>query len=144
MAKRRARKASPARKASRAKPRAKKTAKAAKTARATNAKRSRRAVKAARAPEVNAAAKARRERSLQAIRRYERGLDAMQRKDFVAAEKALREVLGDYPEERELHERARLYVKICERESGTSRAGAAIGGGTGVRCDVGAERGCGG
>ena len=47
---------------------------------------------------------------------YERGLQALQRRDFGAAAAALRNVIDRYPDERELLERARLYLKVCERE----------------------------
>jgi Tfp pilus assembly protein PilF len=47
---------------------------------------------------------------------YERGLQALQRRDFAAAADALRTVIDRYPDERELLERARLYLKVCERE----------------------------
>ena len=47
---------------------------------------------------------------------YERGLQALQRRDFAAAADALRNVIDRYPDERELLERARLYLKVCERE----------------------------
>lgn len=47
---------------------------------------------------------------------YERGLQALQRRDFAASAEALRNVIDRYPDERELLERARLYLKVCERE----------------------------
>lgn len=47
---------------------------------------------------------------------YERGLQALQRRDFAASAQALRHVIERYPDERELLERARLYLKVCERE----------------------------
>src|SRR5678816_700469 len=47
---------------------------------------------------------------------YERGLQALQRRDFAASAAALRTVIQRYPDERELLERARLYLKVCERE----------------------------
>ena len=47
---------------------------------------------------------------------YERGLQALQRRDFAASAAALRAVIERYPDERELLERARLYLKVCERE----------------------------
>jgi Tfp pilus assembly protein PilF len=47
---------------------------------------------------------------------YERGLQALQRRDFAASADALRNVIERYPDERELLERARLYLKVCERE----------------------------
>lgn len=52
----------------------------------------------------------------EAVALYERGLQALQRRDFAAAANALRSVIQQYPDERELLERARLYLKVCERE----------------------------
>lgn len=52
----------------------------------------------------------------EAVSLYERGLQALQRRDFAAAADALRNVIARYPDERELLERARLYLKVCERE----------------------------
>jgi len=52
----------------------------------------------------------------EAVAMYERGLQALQRRDFAAAAEALRTVIERYPDERELLERARLYLKVCERE----------------------------
>jgi hypothetical protein len=52
----------------------------------------------------------------EAVAMYERGLQALQRRDFAASADALRIVIERYPDERELLERARLYLKVCERE----------------------------
>jgi tetratricopeptide (TPR) repeat protein len=52
----------------------------------------------------------------EAVALYERGLQALQRRDFAASADALRSVIQQYPDERELLERARLYLKVCERE----------------------------
>jgi hypothetical protein len=52
----------------------------------------------------------------EAVAMYERGLQALQRRDFAASADALRTVIERYPDERELLERARLYLKVCERE----------------------------
>jgi Tfp pilus assembly protein PilF len=52
----------------------------------------------------------------EAVAMYERGLQALQRRDFGAAAAGLRNVIERYPDERELLERARLYLKVCERE----------------------------
>ena len=52
----------------------------------------------------------------EAVAMYERGLQALQRRDFAAAAASLRTVIERYPDERELLERARLYLKVCERE----------------------------
>ena len=53
-----------------------------------------------------------------AVALYERGLKALQRKNFEGAATAFRQVLERFPEEQELHERARLYLNVCERETG--------------------------
>ncbi len=53
---------------------------------------------------------------LEAVALYERGVEALQRRAFEAAASIFREILGRYPEEREVDERARLYLKVCERE----------------------------
>ena len=52
-----------------------------------------------------------------AVALYEKGLRALQRKHYEQAAAAFAQVL-EVPEERELHERARLYLNVCERESG--------------------------
>jgi Tfp pilus assembly protein PilF len=48
---------------------------------------------------------------------YERGVQALQRHDYRAAAEQFRIVLDKYPDERELLERARLYLRVCERET---------------------------
>ncbi len=48
---------------------------------------------------------------------YERGLDALQRHDYTGAEGLFNSVLRQYPEEKELHERVRLYLNICQRQA---------------------------
>lgn len=50
---------------------------------------------------------------------YERGLEALQRHDYPAAIERLESVLRLYPEEKELHERVRLYLNICQRQAST-------------------------
>ena len=52
-----------------------------------------------------------------AVALYERGLKALQRKHYPRAAAAFRQVLEQFAEERELHERARLYLNVCERET---------------------------
>jgi len=59
----------------------------------------------------------------EAVAVYERGVQALQRHDYQAAAGFFRTVLERYPDERELLERARLYLRVCERE--TSRLPAA-------------------
>jgi tetratricopeptide (TPR) repeat protein len=52
---------------------------------------------------------------LDAVAVYEEGVAALQAHEFSRASALLRSVLSRYPEERELHERVRLYLNICER-----------------------------
>lgn len=47
---------------------------------------------------------------------YERGVEALQRHDYPSAIELLESVLRLYPEEKELHERVRLYLNICRRQ----------------------------
>ena len=51
----------------------------------------------------------------EAVALYEQGLAALQSHDFSRASALLRSVLSRYPEERELHDRVRLYLNVCER-----------------------------
>ena len=53
----------------------------------------------------------------EAVGIYERGVQALQRHDFHAAAGFFKSVLDGYPDERELLERARLYLRVCERET---------------------------
>ena len=48
---------------------------------------------------------------------YERGLEALQRHAYAEAARLLESVLKLYPKEKELHERVRLYLNICERQA---------------------------
>src|SRR5687767_5164993 len=52
---------------------------------------------------------------LEAVALYEEGLAALQSHEFSRASTLLRSVVSRYPEERELHERVRLYLNVCER-----------------------------
>jgi tetratricopeptide (TPR) repeat protein len=53
----------------------------------------------------------------EAVAIYERGVQALQRHDFQTAAGHFKNVQDGYPEERELLERARLYLRVCERET---------------------------
>jgi tetratricopeptide (TPR) repeat protein len=53
---------------------------------------------------------------VEAVALYERGLEALQRHDYSTAAELLESVLRLYPEEKELHERVRLYLNICARQ----------------------------
>jgi len=59
----------------------------------------------------------RRSTYFEAVALYERGLEALQRHDYRGAIDALESVLRQYPEEKELHERVRLYLNICQRQA---------------------------
>jgi tetratricopeptide (TPR) repeat protein len=59
----------------------------------------------------------RRSTYFEAVAVYERGLEALQRHDYRGAIDLLESVLRQYPEERELHERVRLYLNICQRQA---------------------------
>jgi outer membrane protein assembly factor BamD (BamD/ComL family) len=59
----------------------------------------------------------RRSTYVEAVAIYEKGLDALQRHDYNKALDLFESVLSTYPEERELHERVRLYVNVCRRHA---------------------------
>jgi tetratricopeptide (TPR) repeat protein len=52
---------------------------------------------------------------LEAVALYEQGVAALQTHDYSRASSILRSVVSRYPNEKELHERVRLYVNVCER-----------------------------
>jgi tetratricopeptide (TPR) repeat protein len=59
---------------------------------------------------------------VEAVALYEKGLEALQRRDFEGAGELFQAVLRQYPEEKELHERVRLYLNICERQAHPKQA----------------------
>lgn len=59
----------------------------------------------------------RRSTYFEAVAVYEKGVAALQRHDYNRALELLQSVLRLYPEEKELHERVRLYLNICERHA---------------------------
>lgn len=59
----------------------------------------------------------RRSTYVEAVALYERGLAAIQKHDYREAASLLESVLRIYPEEKELHERVRLYLNICARQA---------------------------
>lgn len=60
---------------------------------------------------------ARRSTYVEAVAVYEKGLESLQRHDYDQALGLLQSVLTRFPEEKELHERVRLYLNICERHA---------------------------
>src|SRR6266508_6695024 len=59
----------------------------------------------------------RRSTYFEAVALYERGLEALQRHEYQQAAAILESVLRQYPEEKELHERVRLYLNVCQRQA---------------------------
>jgi outer membrane protein assembly factor BamD (BamD/ComL family) len=74
------------------------------------------------ASEPPASSPQRRTTYVEAVALYERGLDALQRHDYQTANQLLESVLRQYPEEKELHERVRLYLNICQRHAAQQAA----------------------
>ncbi len=52
-----------------------------------------------------------------AVSLYERGMESMQRHDYNKALELFEGVLTSFPDERELHERVRLYLNVCRRHA---------------------------
>jgi len=59
----------------------------------------------------------RRSTYFEAVAIYERALESMQRHDYSHALDLLNSILRLYPEEKELQERVRLYLNVCERHA---------------------------
>ena len=69
---------------------------------------------------------------MDAVALYEQGLERLQRHDYSGAAERLESVLRQYPDEKELHERVRLYLNVCRKQASNSqgrsadRRGAAV------------------
>ncbi len=57
----------------------------------------------------------------QAVEAFERGFRALQQRQFDRAASALKTVVNGFPDEKELQERARVYLSICERQLAGAR-----------------------
>jgi len=55
-----------------------------------------------------------------AVEVFERAFQALQQRDFGRAAALLSQVIGDFSEEKEMQERARVYLSICQRQAGPS------------------------
>jgi outer membrane protein assembly factor BamD (BamD/ComL family) len=53
---------------------------------------------------------------------YEQGLERLQHHDYKGAADRLETVLKRFPEEKELHERVKLYLNVCHRQAATVQA----------------------
>jgi tetratricopeptide (TPR) repeat protein len=69
------------------------------------------------APQSGRSGPPRRSTYVDAVAVYERGVEALQRHDYNLATDLLESVLRQYPEEKELHERVKLYLNICQRHA---------------------------
>lgn len=52
---------------------------------------------------------------------FDRGIGALQKKRFDEAERNLLDLIQKYPDEKELVDRARVYLAVCERQKKTAR-----------------------
>lgn len=59
----------------------------------------------------------RRSTYFEAVALYEQGLERLQQHDYSGAADRLESVLKQFPEEKELHERVKLYLNICRRQA---------------------------
>jgi Tfp pilus assembly protein PilF len=53
----------------------------------------------------------------QAVVAFERGLQALHQRQFARAADLLSSVVSNFPDEKEMHERARVYLSICARQA---------------------------
>lgn len=67
-------------------------------------------------PVVRPSRHSRRPAYAEAVARYESGMRALQEHRFDEAADTFRAVLVQYPEEKELNDRVRLYLALCERQ----------------------------
>ncbi len=65
----------------------------------------------------DAASQARPDVHVEAVRLYEQGVEALQQREYARATQLLASVLERYPDEKELHERVRLYLNVCRRQA---------------------------
>jgi outer membrane protein assembly factor BamD (BamD/ComL family) len=53
---------------------------------------------------------------------YEQGLERLQQHDYAGAADRLEAVLTQFPDEKELHERVKLYLNVCRKQAATVQA----------------------
>jgi outer membrane protein assembly factor BamD (BamD/ComL family) len=68
-------------------------------------------------PAPAASAPIRRSTYLEAVALYEQGLERLQQHDYRGAADRLEAVLRQFPEEKELHERVKLYLNVCRKQA---------------------------
>ena len=54
---------------------------------------------------------------IEAVALYEQALERLQQHDYSGAADRLENVLKQYPDEKELHERVRLYLNVCRKQA---------------------------
>jgi tetratricopeptide (TPR) repeat protein len=64
----------------------------------------------------------RRSTYIEAVALYERGLEKLQSHDYRGAAALFESVLVQYREEKELHERVKLYLNICQRQASSTES----------------------
>jgi tetratricopeptide (TPR) repeat protein len=64
----------------------------------------------------------RRSTYIEAVALYERGLAKLQGHDYRGAAALFESVLAQYAEEKELHERVKLYLNVCRRQASSSES----------------------
>jgi len=69
-----------------------------------------------------APAPGRRSTYVDAVALYEKALERLQQHDYVSAAAQLEAVLRQFPEEKELHERVKLYLNVCRKQIGAIQA----------------------
>ena len=53
---------------------------------------------------------------MEAVALYEQGLERLQQHDYSGAADRLESVLKQFPDEKELHERVKLYLNVCQKQ----------------------------
>jgi outer membrane protein assembly factor BamD (BamD/ComL family) len=63
----------------------------------------------------------RRSTYVEAVALYEQGLERLQQHDYAGATDRLEAVLRQFPEEKELHERVKLYLNVCHKQAAAAQ-----------------------
>ena len=69
------------------------------------------------APASPASAPVRRSTYVDAVALYEQGLERLQQHDYAGAADRFEAVLKQFPDEKELHERVKLYLNVCRKQA---------------------------
>src|SRR2546428_621856 len=64
----------------------------------------------------------RRSTYVEAVALYEQGLERLQQHDYAGAADRLEAVLEQFPDEKELHERVKLYLNVCRKQASAAQA----------------------